>query len=130
VYPPETVDAAMALKAARVPQNVIAARLGVSEAAVSRWVRGQLRRANRHRFPVGPLREAFERSGKSTSDVARGMGWFKPNGDTQEGNVTAVLGLRAVPTRKGCRYVRKTVDIDTAERLAKAIGVDPWEVGL
>jgi transcriptional regulator with XRE-family HTH domain len=130
VYPPETVDAAVALKARGVPQVAIAQMLGTSEAAVSRWVRGKSRRANRERVPVDRLRDAFLVSDRSTSDVARGMGWFKGNGKANEGSVTAALGLRAVPTRKGCRYVRKTVDIDTAERLAKAIGVDPWEVGL
>jgi hypothetical protein len=69
--------------------------------------------------PVGRLREAFEASDVSASELARRLGWFKPD----SGRVRrALFGL---PSRPG-GFVRA----ETAGALAEALGLDPVDVGL
>ena len=76
--------------------------------------------------PVAPLREAFERSGRSHIDVARDIGWWTqthPDG----ARVRRFLGLLADIDNGGRRY-RTVGDIETIGRIAEAIGVSPWAV--
>ncbi len=84
--------------------------------------------------PVAPLREAFERNGLTSSHVARELGWYeatpkKVRLDT--GRVRRTLGLKAEQTRAGRgRSTRQHVRYATALELARAMGVDPRDVGL
>jgi hypothetical protein len=84
--------------------------------------------------PVAPLREAFERNGLTSTEVARELGWYettpkKVRLDT--GRVRRTLGLRSEQTRanRGKGY-RQHVRYETALKLARAMGVDPVDVGL
>jgi hypothetical protein len=77
--------------------------------------------------PVAPLREAFLRSGLSRCEVARRMGW----GNKAGYRASRALGLVPTPMRRG--YPPKhieTTSYDRAVQLARAIGIDPTDVGL
>ena len=76
--------------------------------------------------PVAPLREAFERSGRSHIDVARDIEWWT-QGHPDGARVRRFLGLRA-DIDKGGRRFRTVGDIETISRIAQAIGVAPWSV--
>jgi len=84
--------------------------------------------------PVGPLREAFERSGLSTNEVARRAGWLRHyvarNGRVRKmGDSTRVRrGLGLVATQGG--WVRTHLTYDEAVALARALDVDPVDVGV
>lgn len=78
--------------------------------------------------PLSPLREVFAHSNLSVQAVAdrAGMDWTHVN-----------RALRGVPAptgvKRGKRYepsVYQTCSYRTAVRLAEAMGVDPWEVGI
>lgn len=89
--------------------------------------------AHRNReIDLAPLREAFQRSGKSPADVARELGWTTHKGDADGPRVKRALGLRPYTAggRPGETFMRKRCSYDTAVRLAEAIGVDPADVGL
>lgn len=75
--------------------------------------------------PVAPLREAFERSGMTTGELARALGWVGSNGSTDSGRVKRALGMT---TNKGraIEHIRS----ERASVLAEAIGVAPHEIGL
>jgi hypothetical protein len=78
------------------------------------------------RVDVAPLREAFERSGLSATDVALRMGWLKPDCN----RVTKALGITPYHMGHGFKPKhREHLRWDTAERLAQAIGMDPvdWD---
>lgn len=126
----------------RMTRRQIAAHLGVCPTTVTRWLAGLPQTAacvarkgtgrpvrvgdDIGRVYVAPLREAFLRSGRTQGQVAQEMGWAHVT-------VGTTLGLRPVATTKrGKRYEswRSTVTVEVAERLARAIGVDPHEVGL
>lgn len=71
--------------------------------------------------PVGPLREAFVRSGLTYAEVARRMG-------CNEAWVGRTLGSRSVPyppfrSPRGVEY-------KTAVALCRAMNLDPVDVGL
>jgi hypothetical protein len=76
---------------------------------------------------VGPLREAFERTGMSPGEVAARMGWFKPDGR----RVTEALGIRGYSPGHGLPPRRRErMDLRRATKLARAMDVDPVDVGL
>jgi hypothetical protein len=103
----------------------IAAALGCCEETVRRHL------GPRAVFvPVAPLREAFLNSSRTAADVARHLEWWV-NGKRLEadvGRVRRTLGLNVDCNGDGRRSYRKRTDIETALRLAEAIGVEPWEV--
>lgn len=79
------------------------------------------------------LRAAFERSGRTASEVARHMGWWCANGSgsgwADVSRVRRTLGLlHDVSSRTGRRSTRQLIDAETAALMAEAIGVMPWEV--
>jgi hypothetical protein len=78
---------------------------------------------------LAPLREAFLRSGKTPADVARALGWRKPNGVADGPRVRRALGMRPAWSN-GRKRLRQRCSYETAVKLADAIGVDPYEVGL
>jgi hypothetical protein len=91
------------------------------------------------RAPVdpAPLREAFLASGLPANEVARRLGWMRPppkgkrSPVPDQGRLRSALGLR--PYNPGHGYpmrMRSGLRHETAERIARAINVDPWEVGL
>ncbi len=86
-------------------------------------------RSTDERIDNAPLREAFERSGRSASGVARAVwGDEKDHGSTR---LKRALGIKPDVSWHG-RYkiYRRTIRVDTALRIAEELGLDPWEVGL
>lgn len=78
------------------------------------------------RIPVGPLRERFLRSGLRLVDVAR----FAELDLAHVGRILS--GWVHYEYRAGARrpVERRSVSTATAERLCRAMGADPREVGL
>jgi hypothetical protein len=73
-----------------------------------------------------PFHEAFQRSGLSKAEIARCMG-------CDEARVRRLFGAYRYLYRDGKRYgpYKQThVTYDVAERLADALGLDPFEVGI
>jgi hypothetical protein len=77
--------------------------------------------AHRTAVPSEVLREAFERSGRTLSEVARNAGWVRCRGKHWQADTRRLR--RAL-------YRQERMHAATAERLAAAIGVDPYEVGV
>ena len=75
--------------------------------------------------PVDGLREAFERSGLTSGELARRLGWTKPDGY----RVYRQLGLTPHHSRGHVEF-RQTMSYDRALEIANALGVDPVDVGL
>lgn len=67
---------------------------------------------------VAPLRDAFLRSGRSAAEVATALDWRRLKRPGFDGH-----RVRRYLSRERCDYA-------TAVRLAEAIGVDPFEVGV
>lgn len=135
--PPETRDAAISLyRAGGLSLRAVGAAVGVSYMSVRRWDLEErtMPQPKSHDLVLNEgLREAFILSGLSPGEVARRLGWWR----TEKGRrvpdgtrVLRVLGVRTVAGKRerGRRYRR--VAYWTAERLARAIGVDPVDVGL
>jgi hypothetical protein len=80
---------------------------------------------------VAPLREAFEQSGLTLSEVCRRLGWYCPKVNRPSlGPDTARLRRALGTQHHGRGYVNRRIGYDLAARIAEAIGVDPVEVGL
>jgi hypothetical protein len=80
---------------------------------------------------VAPLREAFERSGLTLSEVCRRLGWYCPKVNRPSlGPDTARLRRALGTQRHGRGYVNRRIGYDLAARIADAIGADPVEVDL
>jgi hypothetical protein len=77
------------------------------------------------RVAVDPIREAFERSGVSADEVARQLGWMRPDGT----RVRRQLGLITTYDGRG-RRVQQTIGRERALEIAEVLGVDPVDVGL
>jgi hypothetical protein len=92
------------------------------------------------RVPNAPLREAFLASGLSAKVVAERLGWMRrPTPATRrrghladDTRVRSALGLkRSAPSRHGrVPTVRQTLDYDVALQIARALDLDPVDVGL
>jgi hypothetical protein len=72
-------------------------------------------------YDIEPFREAFERSGLTITEVARRLGWTRPDQD----RAGKALGLH----RDHGTYHSKLC-YSTAMELCKALGVDPIDVGM
>lgn len=75
-------------------------------------------------------REFLERRelGWLTQDtVARRMGWLNKHGHPDGTRVLRVLGI---VNGHNCRGLQRKVARETAVKLAEALNVDPWQVGL
>lgn len=85
-----------------------------------------------------PLREAFERSGFSFYELARLVDAMRivryPSGNYRVGpdcqRVRRVLGYYSVWNSRGRRDTQRFVREETALRYAKALGLDPVDIGL
>jgi hypothetical protein len=77
--------------------------------------------------PVGPIRDAFLRSGVSASELARRLGWTRPDSL----RVHRQLGMHldtnghGVPVRH-----RETTSMGRAFEILEALGIDPADVDL
>jgi hypothetical protein len=79
--------------------------------------------------PVGPLREAFDRSGVGATELARQLGWFDHRGFADGQRVRRVLGIAPTPGRRGPQW-RREVRHRTALRFASVLGLGAGEVEL
>lgn len=85
-----------------------------------------------------PLREAFLARGERSVDVARRLGWEDVRGRADGQRVLRSLGVNpcyySIPRGRNKgekrRGYRRTTSYENAVRMARAIGVDPVEVGL
>ncbi len=83
------------------------------------------------RMPVDALREAFERSQMSPSELASRLGWER-NRAREGGESTRVLRALGIKSRKRRGRVELTREIsyDSAARFAEALGLDGVDVGV
>jgi hypothetical protein len=82
--------------------------------------------APRGEIDLGPFREAFERSGLTKVELARRLG-------CDETCVRRLMGASKYLYRNGKRYgpyVQAGTSYRVAESLARAMDVDPFEVGI
>ncbi|HXQ33174.1 MAG TPA: hypothetical protein VN843_04050 [Anaerolineales bacterium] len=101
----------------------IADRVGLTDRTITKYA--PLGRVNN-----APLRSAFLKSDRTAADVARYLGWYDYNGRADGHRVKRALGLVEDISKQGYRSIRKSNYRHLALQLAKAIGVDPWELGL
>jgi hypothetical protein len=80
------------------------------------------------------LREAVLASDKPLLQIAEECGWMvfrkkrgKAVGDSAR--LKRAVGIQPSYTR-GKKYYQYQVTVDVAERLIKALGIDPWQVGM
>ncbi len=86
-------------------------------------------RSTEERIDNAPLREAFVRSGRSASGVARAVwGDEKDHGSTR---LKRALGIKPDVSWHG-RYkiYRRTIRCDTALKIAEELELDPREIDL
>ncbi len=96
------------------------------------------RPATVERVDVALLREAFLASGRSAGDVAlaAGMTYRRKGRRPVAGNgsdLRRALGLAADCRHHGARpyrSTRTTIPVDTALRIADALGLDPVDIGI
>jgi len=76
--------------------------------------------------PVAPLRKALLESGVSTSELARRLGWVRPDSS----RVARQLGILSNVDSTGRSYVRETTSYERALEICEALGIDPVDVDL
>jgi hypothetical protein len=79
------------------------------------------------RIPNAPMREAFVASRMTSSELARELGWQSPSGKYDTTMVMRTLGLhnsRNVLNGKVYTSANRTMDIDNARLMCRALGVD------
>ena len=86
----------------------------------------ELGNAAAHReVPVEVVRDAFERSGISAAELARRLGWTRPDGT----RVQRQLGLIDNRRSRGSRAARRaTMTTGRAIEIIEAIGADPADI--
>jgi hypothetical protein len=83
------------------------------------------------RVPVAPLREAFLASGLTASEVCYRIGWLRGNRRGDTARLQSVLGLRQfTKNTKGCRATAKRINYPNAVLIARALDLDPVDIGL
>lgn len=102
----------------------------VERDARGRWLPGRtyMRRCE---VSIAPLREAFERTGLTATEVARSLNWYDHRGRADGQRVKRALGILPSAMGRGCgsKCIRST-SYERAVKLADAIGIDPVDVGL
>jgi hypothetical protein len=78
---------------------------------------------------VAPLREAFERSGMTASEVAIRLGWFRANGDPDGTKVRKKLGIVASYSH-GRHYHQRTMSYENGVAFVRALEIAPVDVGV
>jgi hypothetical protein len=76
-------------------------------------------------IPVAPLRDAFQRSGVTASELARRLGWYRRTPDGER--VKRQLGLYFVDNGRG-KAMRETTTLERALEIVRALGLDPADV--
>jgi hypothetical protein len=76
-------------------------------------------------IPTDVVREAFERSGLTLSQVAKNLGWVTQVPDV--GRVSVMIGRKPDPKYK---RPHATMRYDSALKLCEAMGYDPVDLGL
>jgi hypothetical protein len=85
---------------------------------------------SRGTVPNELLRERFLASGMTPSEVAIAAGW-ESRGRPDSSRVAVALGLRPSTGGRGFhRGICKKLEEDTALELGRALGLDPFEIGL
>jgi hypothetical protein len=77
------------------------------------------------------LCEAFQRSGRTATSVARELGWGPAN-NPDGGQVNKTLGLTMTGGgghKMQYRQYRRMIDAGTAGRIADVLGIGRWEIG-
>lgn len=80
--------------------------------------------------PVATLRQAFDESGLTVSEVARRIGLLRQNGAVNDTPLRRQLGLAPSGYRNGVALWQKTVTPAKAAAIARALNLDPHEIGL
>lgn len=82
--------------------------------------------SGRFEMDVAPLQQAFLASGRNASEVARELGWTRPDGN----RVKRVLGLSNYSQGRGRRRRRReSCSYEMYVEVARAIGVEPADLG-
>lgn len=89
---------------------------------------------------VAPIRDAFLASGLSAYEVANALGWYEYKKKDRRYpkrvdscRVLRTLGMRKTyesKSRGGRVRYRTHVTYETAGQIARALNMDPWELGL
>jgi len=90
-----------------------------------RLAEAERRRRERLRVPVDPLREAFQRSGMTPSELARALGWEMEHC----GRRTPQPDTTRVQRRLGIKADNRFVNRATAEAIVEAMGYAPVDFG-
>lgn len=80
--------------------------------------------------PVEPLAAAYLASGLPLLEVCRRLGWRNPHQRTTA--LRRALGLAPIwsPHTRACTVWAKHIGYDQAVQIARALGIDPVDVGL
>lgn len=85
--------------------------------------------SRRGEVDIVPLREAFERSGLTITQVAVRLGWTRANGSADGTRVAKTLGI--APTYShGYRYFQQTTSYELGVALCRALEAWPVDVGV
>jgi hypothetical protein len=143
-YPRHSHELAIELYVAGLTLREVGAALGVNPGTVLYWLkqarvprRAAVRRGDHEPTPgadsvhLAPFRDVFRRSGLTVAQVARAA-------NMNESQAARLLGTRATYSshvvaggqRRRYRVIQRTARYDTAVRLCRALGADPWEVGI
>lgn len=80
---------------------------------------------------VEPFRQRWQALGSEEQGrVAVRLDWLTPTGDPDTHRVRRAIGLRTYSGKNGKRHVKQHIGPDLAKRLADAMGLDYWDVGL
>lgn len=80
------------------------------------------------RVPVALIREAFQRSGLTLSELAKEAGLMSRDGNRMKpdtSRVARMLGLTFQQSGTGHCYVASFIRHDTAAKIVRAMGLDP-----
>ena len=84
-------------------------------------------------FPVAPLQELFHKSGLTYSEIAHNVGWMRSDYPTRADGSRVARALGLYPSMSGINnrnYKSKRISYERAEKLVRAMGFDPVDVGL
>lgn len=80
-------------------------------------------------IPNGPVREAVLRSGISLAELARRMGYMRPDSTPLRRSLGLVAYVDVKRHRAAGRWTQPSITYEMAERICEAAGIDPVDVG-